>query len=76
MQKQKGSKESVIDIGTNVDDFLDDEPNVANSTETTTGNSDDLNLFLIPQNEQGIILRNAIQTILHFTLGGAFAVGA
>ena len=41
MQKQKGPKESVIHIGTNVDDFLDDEPNVANSTETTTGNSDD-----------------------------------
>ena len=28
-------------IGTNVDDFLDDDPHVANSTETTTSNSDD-----------------------------------
>jgi len=28
-------------IVTNVDDFLDDEPHVANSTETTTDNSDD-----------------------------------
>ena len=28
-------------IGTNIDDFLDDEPHVANSTKTTTGISDD-----------------------------------
>ena len=28
-------------IGTYVEDFLDDEPYVANSTETTTGYSDD-----------------------------------
>ena len=28
-------------IGTNVDDFVDDDPHVAKSTESTTGNCDD-----------------------------------
>ena len=42
--RKLGSKESArwyTSIGTNINDFLDDDPHIANSTESTTGNCDD-----------------------------------